>query len=201
MLMKTASASPGFAVGRATREPRGPEASPALTGMLADARWQLDALTGQLASAVELAAHATPAGAKEFERRESAQPWSLRVAGVFAVLRANYSLESAAFRHAVRLAVCVGIADTLTRSFGLPRGYWGPMTVAIVLKPDFTTTFTRGVLRLAGTSRGSDSPPSSSSPSTRRLSSKSSSSPLSCSVCAGPVRPTTASWSPRSPAW
>jgi uncharacterized membrane protein YccC len=136
------------------REPRDSNSSPAITAMRADARWQLDALTGQLTSAVELAAHATPAGAREFERRESAQPWSLRVAGVFAVLRANISLESAAFRHAVRLAVCVAIADTLTRSLGLPRGYWAPMTVAIVLKPDFTTTFTRGVLRLAGTFAG-----------------------------------------------
>jgi uncharacterized membrane protein YccC len=43
------------------------------------------------------------------------------------------------------------IADALVRSIGGPRGYWGPMTVAIVLKPDFTTTFSRGVLRLAGT--------------------------------------------------
>ena len=34
------------------------------------------------------------------------------------------------------------------------RGYWGPMTVAIVLKPDFTTTFSRGVLRLGGTFLG-----------------------------------------------
>ena len=84
--------------------------------MRADARWQLDALTGQLASALELAAHASPTGMREFERREAAQPWSLRLAGVFAVLRANITLESAAFRHAVRLAVCVAIADTLTRA-------------------------------------------------------------------------------------
>ena len=136
------------------REPRGPEASPALAAMRGDARWQLDALIGQLASAVELAAHASRAGVQEFERREAAQPWSLRLAGVWAVLRANLTLDSAAFRHAIRLAFCVAIADTLTRSLGWQRGYWAPMTVAIVLKPDFTTTFTRGVLRLAGTFTG-----------------------------------------------
>ncbi len=136
------------------REPRAHNCSPALAAMRADARWQLDALIGQLASAVELAAHASRTGIQEFERREAAQPWSLRLAGVFAVLRANFTLESAAFRHAVRLAVCVAIADTLTRSLGWQRGYWGPMTVAIVLKPDFTTTFTRGVLRLTGTFTG-----------------------------------------------
>jgi uncharacterized membrane protein YccC len=133
------------------RQPGPLPASPALSAMRADARWQLDALIGQLASALELAAHASLAGAREFEVREAAQPWNLRLAGIFAVLRANISLESAAFRHAVRLAVCIAIADTLARSLGWQRSYWCPMTVAIVLKPDFTTTFSRGVLRLAGT--------------------------------------------------
>jgi uncharacterized membrane protein YccC len=70
------------------------------------------------------------------------------------VLRANLTLDSAAFRHALRLAVCVVMADALTRGIGWHRAYWGPMTVAIVLKPDFTTTFSRGVLRLAGTFTG-----------------------------------------------
>jgi uncharacterized membrane protein YccC len=41
--------------------------------MLDDARIQLDALAGQLRSALELAAHITPAGSAEFDRRESAQ--------------------------------------------------------------------------------------------------------------------------------
>src|SRR5207302_4922337 len=115
------------------------------------ARAQLDALAGQVRFAWELAAHTTPAGAAEFERREAAQPWRLRLAGVFAILRANLTLESPAFRHALRLAVCVAAADLLARGLGWRRAYWAPMTVALVLKPDFTTTFTRGVLRLAGT--------------------------------------------------
>jgi uncharacterized membrane protein YccC len=132
----------------------GASAAPQLAATRADARWQLDALTGQLASAVELAAHSSPGGAREFDRRERAQPWSLRLAGALAVLRANLTLDSAAFRHALRLAACVAIADALTRGIGWHRAYWGPMTVAIVLKPDFTTTFSRGVLRLAGTFTG-----------------------------------------------
>jgi uncharacterized membrane protein YccC len=95
---------------------------------------------GQLASAVELAAHTSRAGTVEFDRREAAQPWALRLASVFAVLRANLTLDSAAFRHAVRLASCVVIAEGVARGIGWQRGYWAPMTVAIVLKPDFTTT-------------------------------------------------------------
>jgi uncharacterized membrane protein YccC len=34
---------------------------------------------------------------------------------------------------------------------GWRRPYWIPMTIAIVLRPDFTTTLIRGVLRVAGT--------------------------------------------------
>jgi uncharacterized membrane protein YccC len=128
--------------------------SPALAATRADARHQLDALTGQLASAVELTAHISPTGMREFDRREAAQPWSLRLAGILAVLRANLTFDSAAFRHALRLVACVVIADLIARSVGWHRAYWGPMTVAIVLKPDFSTTFSRGVLRLAGTFTG-----------------------------------------------
>ena len=143
---------------RTRREPAGAACpvtrSPVLAATRADARHQLDALTGQLASAVELAAHTSPTGMREFDRREAAQPWSLRLAGVLAVLRANLTLDSAAFRHALRLAVCVVIADAIARSVGWHRPYWAPMTVAIILKPDFSTTFSRGVLRLAGTFTG-----------------------------------------------
>src|SRR5262249_5641427 len=34
------------------------------------------------------------------------------------------------------------------------RAYWAPMTAVIVLKPDFTATITRGILRFAGTFAG-----------------------------------------------
>jgi uncharacterized membrane protein YccC len=122
--------------------------------MAQDARWQLDALAGQIRSAAELAFHATPVGSAVFAARESASPWTLRLAGAMANLRANLSLNSAAFRHALRMGACVAIGEAISRYTGTRRGYWLPMTVAIVLRPDFTATFTRGVLRLAGTLAG-----------------------------------------------
>ncbi len=51
----------------------------------------------------------------------------------------------------MRLAACVAIGDGVAWTLGWSRAYWIPMTIAIVLKPDFTATFSRGVLRLAGT--------------------------------------------------
>ncbi len=125
--------------------------SPTAAAVVRDARHQMDALAGQLRSSVDLAAYASPEGAMAFARRESQQPWNLRLQGRFATLRANLTLQSAACRHAVRLAVCVAVGDSLARSMDWRRSYWLPMTIAIVLKPDFTATFSRGVLRLVGT--------------------------------------------------
>ncbi|HEV3197344.1 MAG TPA: FUSC family protein [Bryobacteraceae bacterium] len=136
------------ALSRTLRQRRPPTP---VAGMLQDARWQLDALAGQLRSALELATHATPAGSLQFEQREAAQPWTLRLGGALAVLRANLTLESAVFRHAVRLAVSLTLGELVAHSVSWGRPYWIPMTIAIVLRPDFTTTFSRGVLRVAGT--------------------------------------------------
>jgi uncharacterized membrane protein YccC len=126
-------------------------ASPQMMAWSHDAVLQMDALTGQLRAAIDLTAYAAPAGLEAFQRREAHRPWRLRLAGTLVTLRANLSLRSAAFRHAIRLAVCVSLGDALARGFGLQRAYWLPMTIAIVLKPDFTATFSRGMLRLAGT--------------------------------------------------
>lgn len=122
-----------------------------MKAVIRDARHQMAALTGQLRSALELTASATPEGLEAFDRREGKQPWRLRLMGTFAILWANLSLDSAACRHAIRLAVCVAIGDSMARSLSVGRFYWLPMTIAIVLKPDFSATFSRGVLRLAGT--------------------------------------------------
>jgi uncharacterized membrane protein YccC len=127
---------------------------PFLAAVLDSARFQLDALAGQLRAAGQLAASSTDTGSREMRQRERAKPWYLRLVSSLAVLRANLNFESAAFRHAVRLAVCVALGETIGRSLSWQRTYWLPMTVAIVLKPDFTATFSRGVLRVAGTITG-----------------------------------------------
>ncbi|MCU1259078.1 MAG: protein of unknown function YccS/YhfK [Bryobacterales bacterium] len=125
-----------------------------LAALVHDARLQLDALAGQLRAALDLARNATPEGSLAFEEREARRSWRLRLGGTIAILRANLTFESAAFRHAIRLAIAVALGDALGRMVALRRPYWIPMTIAIVLKPDFTSTFSRGILRLAGTFAG-----------------------------------------------
>jgi uncharacterized membrane protein YccC len=122
-----------------------------LAAVARDARFQMDALNGQLRAALDLAANATPAGQAAFAKQEAQQPWSLRFSGLQATLRANLNLQSSVLRHAIRLAAMVALGNILERAFYWHRSYWLPMTIVLVLKPEFTTTFSRGLLRIGGT--------------------------------------------------
>jgi uncharacterized membrane protein YccC len=121
---------------------------------LRDVKFQADALDGQLRAAIDLTRNATPAGAAEFEKREASQPLWLRFTSRVATLRANLNLRSAAFRHAIRLTISIALGDALGRMLHPYRAYWIPMTIVLVLKPEFAVTFSRGVLRIAGTLLG-----------------------------------------------
>jgi uncharacterized membrane protein YccC len=122
--------------------------------VLRDMKFQADALGGQLRAAIELARNATPQGEESFEKREAEQPLWLRFTGRLATLRANLSFDSVVFRHAVRLTLCVAAGDAIGRVLHPYRAYWIPMTIVLVLKPEFAVTFSRGVLRIAGTLAG-----------------------------------------------
>jgi uncharacterized membrane protein YccC len=117
------------------------------SALIRDARQQLDALGGQLRASTGVATGAVT-------RNDEREPWRLKFTGRIAKLQANLSLHSTVFRHALRLAVCLGLGDALGRAISVQRTYWIPMTIAIVLKPDFTATVSRGILRLSGTFAG-----------------------------------------------
>jgi uncharacterized membrane protein YccC len=51
----------------------------------------------------------------------------------------------------VRLMACMGVAGLVSEVFPLQRSYWVPLTVAIVLKPDFGSVFARALQRGIGT--------------------------------------------------
>jgi uncharacterized membrane protein YccC len=120
----------------------------------ADVAAAVDVFVGQLRSVERLADNATPEGEHESMQREASMPLRLRVGAWVETLRANLSFRSAVFRHALRLAICVGLADAAGHSISWDRTYWIPMTVAVILKPDFATTISRGALRLLGTVTG-----------------------------------------------
>ena len=113
----------------------------------------LDALFGQLRAAWRTAGTLTSRAARTIPAGVRPVPLP-RGRDLLTTIAANVSPASAAFRHAVRLAVAVGLAEAGYRLASLPRGYWMPMTAALVLKPDFADTLTRGFARVAGTLLG-----------------------------------------------
>ncbi len=122
-----------------------------LAAAVRDALNQMEAIGGQMRAAIRMAGDVTPDGIEESARREKSLPWRMRFTSLLPRLAANLSFRSAVFRHGVRLAATVAVAETLSRSLETPRAYWLPMTAVLVLKPEFTVTFTRGLLRIAGT--------------------------------------------------
>ncbi|CAM3870541.1 FUSC family protein [Kibdelosporangium persicum] len=59
-----------------------------------------------------------------------------------------------AWSHALRLMLCMAVAEFLGWALRLEYSYWVALTVAIVLKPDFGSVFGRAVLRGLGTLLG-----------------------------------------------
>jgi uncharacterized membrane protein YccC len=146
-------------IGRALEEARDPSASapwPALESAardLAQDRALVDTLLGQVRAAWRIAGVMTGASADTTVAPSRIRPLrSLPPIGdALHTLGANLTLDSTAFRHAIRLAVVLTLSTALYRVASIPRGYWVPMTALLVLKPEFQGTFATGVGRVAGT--------------------------------------------------
>lgn len=108
-------------------------------------------LAGQLRSLVRNSDWASSRGEIRAELAEARLPAALRPGNPLQTLRANLKLSSIALRHALRSAVCIGVAVACERMLQIPHGVWIPMTAAIVLKPDFGGTMQFGMLRVVGT--------------------------------------------------
>ena len=116
---------------------------------------RLRALAGQLRAIASLAPAAGRGGGLRSRRpyRQTGRP-AQRIAGDLGQLRANISLESPIWRHALRLAVVVPVVTLLVRELPLERSYWVVVAAATVLRPEFGATFTRGTERAVGTAAG-----------------------------------------------
>jgi hypothetical protein len=66
-------------------------------------------------------------------------------------LKEHTKRESQFARHALRLAVAVGVATAIAQGTGWPHEYWIPMTVVWMSRPDKNGTSTRVVERTLGT--------------------------------------------------
>jgi uncharacterized membrane protein YccC len=125
--------------------------SPESAPYLADAR----ALAGQLRAALRSAAAAPKGGLAVDAVPQRVMRFNVSALRAMADrLLANCSWSSSYARHAIRLTVAVTIAVIAQHLLPLAHSQWIALTVILVLRPDFTTTFTRGVGRVVGTVGG-----------------------------------------------
>jgi uncharacterized membrane protein YccC len=119
---------------------------PMLKATIRDAIQQTDLLAGRLRAA----AHPGSLGPFASDSvLNTVEHWAR-----ISKLRANLSFQSTVFRHAVRLAISIAAGDAIGRAIDFERTYWIPMTIAIVLRPEFSATYSRGILRVLGTLAG-----------------------------------------------
>lgn len=119
-----------------------------------DAVFQMDALSGQLRAALDLSQNNVDLQSAADAPSLAPSTWKETVSATIEAFRNHLNLQSPIFRHALRLAVLVALGDIIGNEVPWRRTYWLPMTIALVLKPEFTATFTRGLLRIAGTILG-----------------------------------------------
>jgi uncharacterized membrane protein YccC len=120
---------------------------------------RLAALIGQVTAAARLAAalHSPGRGRLPLPLGRPTRG-AVRVTGRIAEdvqrMRSSANLQTAAGRHALRLAVVLPLTELLIQRLALPRAYWAVVAASTVLRPGFGQTFTRGAERVLGTLLG-----------------------------------------------
>ncbi|WP_042403893.1 FUSC family protein [Streptacidiphilus carbonis] len=69
-------------------------------------------------------------------------------------VRRNWHWSSPVLRHAVRVGVVAAVGETIGMLLPFGHGYWAPLTAVMVMRPDFSQTYSRGVGRIVGTALG-----------------------------------------------
>lgn len=72
-------------------------------------------------------------------------------AGIRLVLRNHLTIADPFLRHAIRLCVAIAVATGIAELLPDTHGYWVPLTVAWIAKPDLAGTVVRVVMRIGGT--------------------------------------------------
>jgi len=81
----------------------------------------------------------------------SGSSWSVRVRGLGGRLLDEFGSGRLGRIFTLRLMACMGVAGLVSEVLPLQRSYWVPLTVAIVLKPDYGSVFARALQRGIGT--------------------------------------------------
>ena len=93
------------------------------------------------------------ADALRFGRRHLSD-WTGALKTAFDVARGHLNLTSPIARHAVRLSTAAAAGTAIARFADVPQGYWIPLTVLLVMRPETAHTYTRCVGRVGGICAG-----------------------------------------------
>jgi uncharacterized membrane protein YccC len=80
------------------------------------------------------------------------QTWSLRP--LASALNLTWRVEPALIRFTARLAVLLMFTVAIFKAYDIPRGYWLPFTVVVILQQDWGSTQKRAAQRMLGTLAG-----------------------------------------------
>ena len=90
-----------------------------------------------------------------YERRARGEPSGWDARAVAAAFRSNLTLESDSCRHAIRFGASLAAGVAVYRAMDLANhGFWIPLTILFVMRPDRDETYLRLALRAAGTAAG-----------------------------------------------
>lgn len=120
-------------------------------GVFAEAVDGAQALLGQIRAVIRLAVEPSNVDGTKATTAPKIVSWPT---DILTTVRANLTLSSTAFRHAIRVGAALAIGTAIYRLVPLERGYWVPLTTMVVLRPEFGATFSRGLARIAGTIAG-----------------------------------------------
>jgi uncharacterized membrane protein YccC len=81
-------------------------------------------------------------------------PASEHVGQLRYAVRAHLTGTSPILRHAVRVSAAAAVGTAFARLGGVEHGYWIPLTVLMVMRPETAHTYTRCVARVAGNAAG-----------------------------------------------
>jgi uncharacterized membrane protein YccC len=131
-----------------------PESGPALSGPGRRAALRLIGLLSDTVDTLETAA-------EEVAVPSSGEPAHLHRPTVIALgpiaattVRQHWDWSSPVLRHAVRLSAVAALGETIGLLLPFSHGYWAPLTAVMVMRPDFSQTYARGVARILGTVLG-----------------------------------------------
>ena len=133
---------------------REPESVPReLQRRLADSGRRLEAALGALLP-LQLNVDFMELGLPRATRLPWRQAAAQELAQAWQTLRVNATTRSLGWRHAARVALATTSGFLLVESLQIPFGYWATMATLLILQPSVSTTWPRGIERVAGSVAG-----------------------------------------------